>query len=299
MARTIEFAKLSGSGNDFICIDGRDGSFDAALSEPPRIGRFAKTLCNRGLGAGADGIIFALRPEIDGAGDIGARFFEADGSEAELCGNGSACLVHWASHNRWCGDGELKILTPAGIVRGEDLSDHYVRVCIPSPENVQTDLLLTVGETPWTCDFGVIGVPHVVTYVEDVEKVDVAHWGPQLRYHEHFAPRGANANFVQVCGEGRIAVRTWEFGVEGETLACGTGSAAAAIFTAMRMAWPEEYLNGEQAIRIKARSGDELRVYLTVNEDKTVTDVCLETVVRFVYAASLHADLAALALEPC
>ena len=297
MARTIEFAKLSGSGNDFICMDGRDGSFDEALSEPPRIGRFARILCHRGLGAGADGIIFALRPEIEGVGDIGARFFEADGSEAELCGNGTACLVHWASYNRWCGDGELKILTPAGMVRGEDLEDHYVRVCIPSPEEMQTDLSLAIGETSWKCDFGVIGVPHLVTYVEDVEKVDVARWGLQLRHHERFAPRGTNANFVQVLGEGRIAVRTWEFGVEGETLACGTGSAAAAIFTALRRGWPEEYITGTQPVRIKARSGDELRVHLTVHDDKTITDVCLETVVRFVYTAMLHADLAALALD--
>ena len=113
MTDTLEFAKLSGSGNDFICIDNRDGRFDEVLSNPQRIGQFARTICNRWLGVGADGVIFACVPEIEGVSDAEARFFEADGSEAKLCGNGIACFAHWVVGNNWVSGQEVKILTPA------------------------------------------------------------------------------------------------------------------------------------------------------------------------------------------
>ena len=295
MPEPIEFAKLSGSGNDFICIDGRDGRYTDLLSSAQRCAHFARVLCRRGLGVGADGVIFALHPEIDGAADLAARFFEADGSEAELCGNGTGCFVRWAFANRWADGQEIKILTTAGVVRGKGLEDDYVRVCIPLPENLQRDQEIRVAGAPCRYDFVVTGVPHVITYVQDVDKADVARLGPLLRHHERFKPRGANANFVQVIGEGEIAVRTWEFGVEGETLACGTGSAAAAILTAMRQGWPRQYSSGEKPIRVRARSGDVLRVYFTVRDDGAIDDVCLETLVRFVYHGRLHPEMAALA----
>ena len=97
MIDAIEFVKLSGSGNDFICLDNRDGRFDEILEAPDRVGHLARSLCSRGMGIGADGVIFACEPEIEGVSDIAARFFEADGSEAELCGNGTGCFLHWAT----------------------------------------------------------------------------------------------------------------------------------------------------------------------------------------------------------
>lgn len=103
-------------------------------------------------------------------------------------------------------------------------------------------------------------------------------------------------NFVQVLGQGKIAVRTFEFGVEGETLACGTGSTAAAILAAFRFGWPEEYLSGDKLVSILARSGDILKAGFTVQQDNSIVDVCLETVVRHVFSGTIHADLAAQAL---
>jgi len=287
---SIDFAKLSGSGNDFICIDGRDGRHDSLLAAPRRVGRFARLVCNRRMGVGGDGLIFAIRPEEEDFADFGARFYEADGSEVELCGNGTACFVHWAFAGGWSSSPEIRILTPAGVVRGRNGDGEYVRVCIPLPEQMQFGLEVPVDGRRWSCDYAVTGVPHLVTFVEDLDRLDMARWGPALRWHERFAPRGVNANFVQVLGAGELALRTWEFGVEGETLACGTGSATAAVLAAVRHRWPREHLQGDKPVRVRVRSGDVLQVFFTVEQDGHVSDVCLETIVRFSYSGRLHAE---------
>ena len=177
MRETIEFAKLSGSGNDFICIDNRDGAFDEIVTSPERVSLFARQLCHRGAGVGADGVIFAVQPEIEEGCDLSARFFEADGTEAELCGNGTGCFVHWASDNQWAPTIELRILTPAGVVRGKNRDNSYVQVCIPNPEDIQTNLSVEVHGRLWSCDVARVGVAHLATYVDDVAEVDVAYWG--------------------------------------------------------------------------------------------------------------------------
>ena len=285
----IQFAKLSGSGNDFVCIDARDGRFDPLFASGAGA-KFAAALCWRGRGIGADGLIFAVQPEIEGFADIGARFFEPDGSEAELCGNGTACFIYWASVNEWVPPGEIKVFTPAGVVRGHLSDGRYVRVCIPDPEQTVTDIDLTVEGRQWQCDFAVTGVPHLITTVDDLEGLEVSHWGRLLRHHERFQPRGVNVNFVQVLDVGRIANRTFEFGVEAETLACGTGSAAAAIMTTIRQGWPAKYLHGHEPVEIIARSGDVLKLWFKRHDDGSITDVCLETIVRCVYDGGLCGD---------
>ena len=298
MTESIDFAKLSGSGNDFICIDNRDGAYNSLLDDRHRVGHFAKSLCHRGVGVGADGIIFACRPDIEGVSDIAARFFEADGSEAELCGNGTGCFVHWIARNGWVAPGQTRVLTPAGVVLGSDSDGRYVRVCIPDPEDIRRDFDLRVDNRLWRCDYALIGVPHLVTYVDDVKTVDIATWGPAIRHHPDFKPRGVNANFVQHLGEGTIALRTWEFGVEAETLACGTGSSAAAILAAMHFQWQGPYLTGERPIEVLVRSGDTLKVNVVRNGETSFSDVCLETIVRFLCLGTLHPDLRKIALSP-
>jgi diaminopimelate epimerase len=297
MVDTIEFVKLSGSGNDFVCVDNRDGRFDTMLADAFAAGHFARSMCHRGVGIGADGVIFACRPDIEGVADIAARFFEADGSEAELCGNGTGCFVHWAAVSGWTGE-QVKILTPAGVVLGSNSDGRYVRVCIPDPEDIRRDFDLRVNDWLWRCDYAVTGVPHVVTYVDDVGAVEVSHWGPLFRHHQQFAPRGANANFVQQLGEGRIALRTWEFGVEEETLACGTGSAAAAILASAHYHWPMDVGRADKPVLVRARSGDTLRISFARHDDGTIDDVCLETVVRFLCFGTVHPDLRETALDP-
>jgi diaminopimelate epimerase len=242
-------------------------------------------------------VIFACRAELPQVADIQARLFDPDGGEVELCGNGTACFTYWVSANGWAAKKEVKILTPAGVVLGRNNEDGYVRVCIPLPQGEQKNLSLVAAGAPLECDFVVTGVPHVITYVDDVSSVDVGRLGPALRHHRRFGPRGANANFVQVIREGELAVRTFEFGVEAETLSCGTGSAAAAIMAASRYNWPEEYTTGKKPILIHSRGGDVLRVYFARQDDGIVSDVCLETVVRFVYRGEVPAEFAGRLLE--
>ncbi len=329
MSNDIVFAKLSGSGNDFVCIDSRSGRYEALLDSSERSGRFARALCSRSLGVGADGLIFACEPGLAGVADIEARFFETDGSECELCGNGTACFTRWASANDWvphkplpkvgqppahlaedvqAGRTGIRILTPAGVGLGQDLAGSpdgevdcrpdgtYVRVCIPLPKNMQTDVPLEAVGAGLKCDYVETGIPHAIVYVDDVGSADVARLGPAIRHDERFAPGGVNASFVQVVEEGRIAIRTYEYGVEGETLACGTGSAAAAILTAIRRNWPADYRTGRRPVLVHARSGDVLRVYFAQQDDGIISDVCLETVVRFVYTGVVHPELARRAL---
>ena len=294
---TIDFAKLSGSGNDFVCIDGRDGRFEDLLAAPERTEAMAKLLCRRSLGIGCDGVIFSYTPEIPEAADVGARFFEADGSEAGLCGNGVACFARWAFDAGFVDNHKIRILTPAGVVLAERADGAYITVCIPSPEHRQPDVRICIDGFPLHCDYVVAGVPHIATYVDDVNAIDMARLGPAIRHHEHFAPAGVNANFVQVLGVGELAVRTWEYGVEGETLACGTGSASAAILTALRFDWPGEYRNHDKPILVHARSGDVLRVYFTETDDGRIDDVCVETVVRFLYRGTMTPELTAAAMS--
>ncbi len=297
MMPPIEFAKLSGSGNDFACIDNRDGRFDELLGAPEHIGRFARLLCRRSMGIGADGVIFCCESEVGELADVAARFFEADGSETDLCGNGTACFARWAFDSGFVGDSEIRILTPAGVVLAQRSDAAYITVCIPSPEHRRQDVEITVGGFPICCDFVITGVPHVVTYVDDVEEIDMARVGPAIRHHERFAPQGVNANFVQILRAGEIAVRTWEYGVEGETLACGTGSASAAILAALRFDWPKEYRCHEKPVLVHSRSGDLLRVYFTEKHDGSIDDVCLETIVRFLYRGTISDELAAAAFS--
>ena len=292
----IQFVKLSGSGNDFLCIDNRAGRFDAMLAEARLFGPFARAVCRRGLGVGADGAIFACRVEDGVEADIAARFLEADGSEAELCGNGTAVFVDWITVNRWFDHTEILVLTQAGVVRGQPIDGRYVRVCIPLPHDVRLAQELKTARRRWEYDYVVTGVPHAVAYVPDVERLDVARWGAAIRHHERFAPRGVNANFVQVLGQGKLAIRTFEFGVEAETLACGTGCAAAAILSTLRFHWPAAYREGDQPVELRTRSGDVLRVYLKLQDDHTVTDLCLDTIVRFAFRGVLHPQLVAEAM---
>jgi len=292
----ITFTKLSGSGNDFICIDARDGAYDGLLADPARSSTFAGVLCRRHVGVGADGLIFALPSEVGDLADLSVRFYEPDGSQAELCGNGTACFTHWAIASGLVADKQVRVLTSAGTVIGKRLDETYVRVCIPLSENLRRNLEVVDDDQVFDCDFAVTGVPHLVVYVDDVETVDVDHLGPLLRWHPHFQPRGVNVNFVQVLKPGEIAIRTFEFGVEGETLSCGTGSSTAAICAGLRFGWPAPFLTGQQPTLVHARSGDLLRVWCTIEPDGRISELCLDTVVRFLFSGTVHPDLAARAL---
>ncbi len=286
----IPFTKMSAVGNDFICLDNTDGGFDVLLQSED-LSPFVRHLCHRGLSVGADGVVFACERGSGDGIDIVARFLEPDGSEAELCGNGTACFTRWAIALGLAAGPEVRILTAAGTATGRLNGDGRVRVCVPDPRDLRTGIELDVKGETWRLDYLHTGVPHAIAFVDAIEHLDIDHWGPGVRHHPYFAPRGVNANFVRVLDVGRIALRTYEFGVEAETLACGTGSAAAAILAALRHDWPDRFLDGSDAVEVEVAGGETLKVWFVKGPDDSITDVCLETLPVPIYEGELSPQL--------
>jgi diaminopimelate epimerase len=292
---TVEFTKLNAGGNDFICIDNTTSIYSELL-DSPHLAAFVRALCRRGLAVGADGVIFACETG-DGQGiDIVARFMEPDGSEARLCGNGTACFAYWCLDRGLVPGPEINILTAAGTAqaRPDAVQPHRITVCVPNPRDLQLCVDIETERKLRRVHLLDTGVPHAVAFVDDVDDVDVGLKGRLIREHERFREMGGvNVNFTQVISEGTIKVRTFEFGVEAETLACGTGSTAAAIVTAILFEWPEKYLNGTEPVNVRVRGQETLRIWFQRHADGTFTDTCLETGARPVYEGTLRSEFVA------
>jgi diaminopimelate epimerase len=301
LPETIEFTKLNAGGNDFICIDNTTGLYSELL-DSEHLSAFVRALCRRGLAVGADGVIFACETG-DGSGiDIVARFMEPDGSEARLCGNGTACFSYWCLDRGLVKGPEINILTAAGTAqaRPDEENPHRITVCVPNPRNLELCVDIETERKLRRVHLIDTGVPHAVAFVDDVDDVDVRYKGSLIRHHERFREMGGvNVNFTQVIKEGTIKVRTFEFGVEDETLACGTGSTAAAIISALLLEWPEKYLNGQEPVSVRVRGQETLRIWFTRHEGNVFTDTCLETGARPVYEGTLRAEFVDRLLHGC
>jgi diaminopimelate epimerase len=215
----MHFSKYEGAGNDFILID------DRPLSFPVLDKQFIQLLCDRKFGIGADGVIL-LQPNFR------MRIFNSDGSEAESCGNGIRCFVRFLGELGFVEDRyriELKESVVFARLEGE-------RVAVDMGE--AKDLRLKLKTERGEVHFVDTGVPHMVQFVENVDGVDLSTIGPYLRRHPLFGSKGANVNVAEKRGDGSIHVRTFERGVEGETLACGTGAVAVACVTHELFGWP-------------------------------------------------------------
>lgn len=242
----LPFWKMHGAGNDFILVDDRTGGFP--VDEPA----FRAGLCDRRHGIGSDGLLL-IQPSA--VADIRMRFFNPDGSEADFCGNGARCLARLA-HEIGAAPADLRIETRAGLVRAEILAPPLVRLHLPPAKDWRLGMAVEWQNRPLTLHFVNTGVPHAVAVVDDLAAVDVPALGAFIRRHPLFAPAGTNADFIQVRGPDSLAIRTYERGVEGETLACGTGILAAALVA--------EKLGLVRApVRVRAAGGDELEVGLT------------------------------------
>jgi diaminopimelate epimerase len=217
---TQGFYKMQGSGNDFIVIDNR-----ARTISPEVMPRWAKALCPHAFSIGADGIIFL---ETDDSGQAATRwhFFNADGSRAEMCGNGSRCATLLA-HLLGMAPAEHLMLTDAGPVHARVFPEAgEVEVQLTPVRDLSLNLLLDLDGAPWMAHFANTGVPHTVLLADDIKALDIKTLGALVRYHGRFAPAGTNANFIQILGRESLLLRTYERGVENETYACGTGAAA-------------------------------------------------------------------------
>ena len=238
----LRFTKMNGAGNDFILFDNRTGGIDLDRNQ------IAK-LCDRHRGIGADGIL--LLEQATNRADFRMRYFNADGGEAEMCGNGARCFARFAYK---VGGKKEKISfeTPAGVISAE-LEGGLVTLRMTEPTDLRLNVDLPMAAENKTIHFINSGVPHVVIPVAKIDDADVVREGAAIRYHKIFSPNGTNVNFIEKRGPNKIAIRTYERGVEDETLACGTGIVASALIFATT-----EHCEGP--ITVLARGGDELQV---------------------------------------
>jgi len=268
----IDFWKMNGSGNDFILIDNRDGK--VAENE---MGRFVRRICRRRESAGADGLIFIEKSDQY---DFAWRFFNADGGEVEMCGNGGRCVARYAFLMHIAGP-KMTFNTLAGPVSAEVMGK-IVKVLMPDPTGCQLDIGLDKKPGWLSVDFINTGVPHVVIQVDELESYPVLEQGKLIRYAPFFSPDGTNANFIKVLSRDRIEIRTYERGVEDETLACGTGSIASALVASAR-----GLVNSP--VKVKTRGGEELNIYFK-NEKNHFSEVWLEGSTSIVYQAHLSEE---------
>jgi len=206
-------------------------------------------------GVGSEGILL-IQPSSQA--DIRMRFFNPDGGEADMCGNGARCIARLA-HEIGAAPATMSIETPAGIVRAEVRGDQ-VLLHMTEPKDWRMNRTLSIDNQPLIYSFVSTGVPHAVVSVENLEAIDVQKMGSRIRNHADFAPAGANANFIQVTGPDALRVRTYERGVEGETLACGTGMTACGLIAG-------KLGLVRSPVRITPASGDQLEVSYELTAD--------------------------------
>ena len=265
----LRFMKMNGAGNDFVMIDNRLGDLRLEADQIAKI-------CDRHRGVGADGVL-VLERAANGA-DFRMRYYNADGGEAEMCGNGARCFARYA--DRVAGPREkVSFETPAGVI-GAELQGELVCLQMSEPKDMRRGITIPLAGQNVAAHFVNSGVPHVVVPVDDLENVDVHGLGSAIRRHELFAPKGANVNFLKQRGPRQIAIRTFERGVEDETLACGTGVVASALIFAKTK-------NVDGPIGVLVRGGNELQVGFEKDGDQ-FCNVTLTGPADFVFEGTIE-----------
>lgn len=265
----LKFAKIQGTGNDFIVINNLNGCFSrfcGSFSEKEVVRR----LCSRRTGVGADGLILIEDSEV---ADFRWRFFNSDGSTAEMCGNGMRCVARFAFEEGIAPE-KMAVETEAGVV-GVEVKGRDVKVRLTPPRDLNLNLKIE-GLTVHYID---TGVPHAVVFVERLKEVNVEDVGRRIRFSDLFSPRGTNVNFVEVRLD-RILVRTYERGVEGETLACGTGAVASALISS-------KVFGLKSPVEVEVSTKERLRVYF----DENFRNVYLEGPTIWVYDGELREEV--------
>jgi diaminopimelate epimerase len=265
----LHFFKMNGAGNDFIIIDNRDLSIELDADT-------IAALCDRNRGIGADGLL-AVEPAQKGA-DFRFRYYNADGGEAEMCGNGARCFGRFTAH---LGEIVLKKVTfetIAGTLAAEMIGED-VRIAMSEPKDLETK----IPDLDAALHFVNTGVPHVITFLESanaLDDFDVFNYGGKIRNHPAFAPAGTNANFAAVLAPDHISIRTFERGVEDETLACGTGMVASALV--------HHLLTGAASpIKVDVEGGDTLEIGFEKTGDQTFKNVTLTGPADFVFEGEI------------
>ncbi|MGD0651046.1 MAG: diaminopimelate epimerase [Verrucomicrobiia bacterium] len=264
----LKFYKMSGAGNDFVVADNRRGDFPA---DPKTIAQ----ICHRRLGVGADGVLLV---EPSKTADFTMRYYNADGSEAEMCGNGARCIARFYHEHCSSEHPDLTFETKAGQMRAVVQGDH-VRLQMTEPRDIALHKRIQLKGGRREYHFVNTGVPHTILFTEDADREKVEKVGAEVRYHKVFAPQGTNVDWVQLRGEDSIRVRTYERGVEAETLACGTGVVASAIVAHL-------VHDIRTPVKVTVQSGRILEVDFTRRGDR-FRNVCLTGPAEFVFEGTL------------
>lgn len=258
----INFTKMVASGNDFLVVEARHKLQVTSHK------LLVKKMCDRKFGVGADGLLLLERSK---KADVRMRIFNADGSEAEMCGNGARATALYVSRNAEIASykpqatshkKKILIETMAGIIDSEVVGDN-VKIKLTDPLDIRLDIPLKVNNRDIKVNFINTGVPHAVVFASGLNDFDIVPLGRAIRQHKKFSPKGTNVNFVEVLSKNKVLVRTYERGVEDETLACGTGSVASALIYALKMDVHDETVN------VLTKSGEILKVYFSYPDRKS------------------------------
>ena len=266
---TVDFVKMNGAGNDFILIDNRAGKIQL---NPEQVIR----LCDRHRGIGADGL-FLLIPNASGKADWSWEFYNSDGSVADMCGNGARCFARFIQDVTGA-TGQTRFETGAGVISAQFIGTR-VSINLTAPRELKLEQVIPVSGAKLTVHSIHTGVPHAVVFVPDADKAMVRQLGAEIRRHDHFKPHGTNVNFAQILGPNHLRVRTYERGVEGETLACGTGVTAAALVSS-------HVHQFTSPVKVQVQGGDALEVRWTKTGEE-FTDVRLLGPADFVFKGTI------------
>jgi diaminopimelate epimerase len=261
----LKFTKLSATGNDFILIDNRDGKLSGEEHE------FFHQICRRRQSVGADGILLIEKSDRY---HFSLRYYNSDGHIGEMCGNGARAAAYYAFVHKFApADVTFDVL---GVGYEASVQENWVKLSMPPPVEIRE--YPRIVEEPDFQEGGYlnVGVPHYVLFVDDVEKIDVVSIGKKYRHHPAFQPWGTNTNFVQLLDRNTLKIRTYERGVEAETLACGTGTISATILAKLQK-------DIELPASVYAPGG-----MLRVAFDNDMTKILLEGQVKIVYYGSLE-----------
>lgn len=245
----ILFTKMSGAGNDFVVVDNRSG----IITDPQR---FALAVCHRRYGVGADGVLLV---ENSHKADFLMQYYNSDGSSAGMCGNGGRCIAKYAYDNGIVSKSTFEFEAFDYIYEANRCAPTLYELKMKQPQDAKLNQRITVSGMTLLVHYLNTGTDHVVLFIDEnpelktLNSIDVCMIGRAIRHHEQFQPNGTNVNFVSMTGSNKIEIRTYERGVEDETLACGTGSVASALLSAQRYGW-----NGP--VEVKVRSGESLFV---------------------------------------
>ena len=264
--KKIPFTKMSAAGNDFVIIDRAEGSLK----------KLAVEICDRKTGIGADGLLLL---EKSRRADHKMRIINSDGSEAEMCGNGVRCLAIYIVNDKGFRKKLFSIETLAGLIQNK-VKGKVASACLSNPKDYKANVGLDINGRNLNASYIDTGVPHTVVFVDEIGKIDVDTLGRAIRTHARFKPRGTNANFVEQIRDDFIKVRTFERGVEGETLACGTGSVASAIVTFLKANPGLKTKNGIH-MTVSPTGGELLNISFNL-KNGTISDVWLKGNVKVI-----------------